>query len=108
MERNNHHPFYNRADFRGKPLQTLRKLTVAKNVLIVPHNDLHGELPPPPMPSRPLAFNIVRYIENETDPHPLAKIFSTVEYLQAIRTPEAVPIAEHLNAQLNYLVGSYE
>lgn len=106
--RDNHHFFYNRADCHQRPLNLLRGLVIARSVLVVAHKELHANLPPPPLPNRPLAHNIVNHLSQQTFRHPLDAAFETVDYLMTIKTPESLPLAEHIGEQIGYLVGSYE
>lgn len=106
--RNDHHLFYERKWYHQRPLNHLRNLVVARSVLIVPHNELHANMPPPPLPSKNLAHNILNHLYQQTFNHPLDVVFETVDYLTTIKTPESLPLAEHLTEQLNYLVSSYE
>lgn len=106
--RNTHHFFYERGWYRQRPLNHLRSLVVARSVLIVPHNDLHANMSPPPTPSRNLAHNLINHLSQATFHHPLDAAFETVDYLMTIKTPESLPIAENIGEQIGYLVGSYE
>ena len=107
-ERNNHHFIYEKRWCRQRPLNHLRNLIVARSVLIVPHNDLHANMPPPPLPSNPLAHNIINHLTQQTFKHPLDVAFETVDYLMTIKTSESLPLAEHIGEQIGYLVSSYE
>ena len=106
--RNDHHFFYERRWYHQRPLNLLRSFVVARSVLIVPHNDLHANMSPPPMPSKNLAHNILNHLQDQTFRHPLDAAFETVDYLATIKTPESLPLAEHIGEQIGYLVGSYE
>jgi len=108
-ERNTHHAFWERHDYRQKPLSLLRGLVVARNVLVVAHKELHANLAPPPMPTRPLAHNIVNYLEDKRFSQPLDVMFHTVDYLHKVANSETLVLASHLEQQLGYLVGqAYE
>lgn len=107
-ERDTHHLFWERHDYHQRPLNLLRGLVVARNVLIQPHRDLHAELDSPPRPHAPLAHNIINHLSNQVFHHPLDPAFETVEYLFQVASPEALELGDHLSRQLNYLVGSYE
>jgi len=104
-ERNTHHAFWERHDYRQKPLSHLRGLVLARNVLVVNHNELHANVAPPPMPSRPLAHNIVNYLEDKRFYQPLDAMFYTMDYLQKVGNPETLAIAENLERQIGYLAG---
>lgn len=81
---------------------------MAKSVLVVPHNDLHANVPPPIQPSRPLAHGILNHLEQAELVHPLDAAFETVSYLHQVGNAETMMLAENLTEQLGYLVGSYE
>lgn len=107
-QRNNHHFFWERRHYRQRPLEKLRGLVVAKNVLVQPHNELHSDLEPPIMPSRPLAHGIINHLAKVELVHPLDSAFETLSYLHSVGNAETIILADHFTEQLNYLVGSYE
>lgn len=106
--RNNHHFFWEGRWYKQKPFDALRHIVVARNVLVVPHNDLHANTEPPIQPSRPLAWGILNHLNQAELVHPLDSAFETVSYLHSVGNAETIMLAENLTEQLNYLVGSYE
>lgn len=107
-QRNTHHFFYEGRWYKQKPFNALRNLVVARNVLLVPHNNLHAETDPPIQPSRPLAWGIINHLNQAELSHPLDAAFETVNYLHAVGNAETIMLADNLTEQLGYLVGSYE
>lgn len=103
--RNSHHIFWERRDYRSKPFNALRQLVVAKNVLIVQHDELHANLDPPEKPSRPLVWNILNHLEEHDYRQPLDNVFATMDYLQQVGNPETLVLADHIQQQLGYIAG---
>ena len=106
--RDRHHLFFERHDYRQKPLAVLRRLVVADSVDRAWHKELHANVGPPPMPSRPLAHNILNHLEEHAYTQPLDNAFTTVDYLVKVGSPDTLAIAENLQAQLAYLVRGYD
>lgn len=102
MERNNHHPFFERGWYRTPVLKELRGLVVAREVLIPRHNQLHAEVPPPPIPSHALAANLVNHLGGRALPR-MDSLFAANDYLMAVRSDEAIQIADNLQTQMGYL-----
>lgn len=107
-QRNDHHLFWERRHYKQRPLEKLRGLVVARNVLIQPHRELHADMGPPIQPSRPLAHGIINHLAQVELVHPLDAAFETVDFLHRVGNAETIILADHLTEQLNYLVGSYE
>ena len=104
-ERNDHHFWYPRNDYHGKPFNHLRGLVIAKSVLIEPHRELHANLDPPPRPNAPLAHNIVDYLSDQRFNQPLDSAFHVIDYCVKVGNPETLAIAEHIGQQIGYLIG---
>lgn len=105
---NDHHFWFEQRNYRSKPLSYLRGLVIAKNVQVVWHNELHANVPPPPIPSRPLAYNLINHIEEHTYSQPLDTAFSTIDYLVKVGNHETIPIAENMTLQISYLIRGYD
>lgn len=104
LERNTHHFLFERHDYRQKPYAQLRQLVVAKNVLVVKHNELHANIGPPPKPDRPLAYNLLNYLESERATQPFDEAFLCIDYLMKVANPDSLALAEHLSEQIGYLI----
>lgn len=103
MERNDHHFLWEKSRYHGNPLNTLRGMLVAREVLVVRHNDLHAALAPPPLPSRPLAHNMIDHLKQRPAEGQFDAAFNAMEYLQQVATYEALGLAEHFEEQLRRL-----
>lgn len=108
---NRHHLWYARSDYRQGLRRAFRNFQGnVIPVLVESHNELHANLPPPPIPSRRQMLDGMDVL-SEADPRSItsgAIALAAYFYGEALRlAPEqsekALRISEHLNQQLGYL-----
>lgn len=106
-ERNNHHPLWERRDVDTRELKHLGGLLLMRDVLVVWHNDLHANMPPPVLPEKPLTHNLISHIEAHRYSQGFDNMFTAVDYLRKVGNPDTIMLAEHFTEQLRYLTGEH-